>query len=255
MIPKVIHYCWFGRNPLPPLAIKCIESWKKYFPDYEIKEWNEDNFDIKIIPYTQEAYQSKKYAFVSDYARFWILYHYGGLYFDTDVEVIRPIDDIISKGAFMGCENEENNQRAVNPGLGLCSPSGLNIYKNILDMYADLHFINSDGSLNMKTVVAYTTELLLKKGLMNVDGIQKCADIFIYPKEFFCPIDYKSRKISITENTRTIHHFAGSWITFSDIIKIKLYKIITSNVLTKFIYNITYKSLKKSIVKYNQKKA
>ena len=77
MIPKVIHYCWFGRNPLPPLAIKCIESWRKYLPDYEIKEWNEDNFDVNIISYTQEAYQAKKYAFVSDYARFWILYKYG----------------------------------------------------------------------------------------------------------------------------------------------------------------------------------
>ena len=101
MIPKVIHYCWFGRNPLPPLAIKCIESWKKFLPDYEIKGWNEDNFDVNIIPYTQEAYQAKKYAFVSDYARFWILYKYGGIYFDTDVEVIRPLDDIIARGPFM----------------------------------------------------------------------------------------------------------------------------------------------------------
>jgi len=106
MIPKVIHYCWFGRNPLPSLAIKCIESWRKYLPDYEIKEWNEDNFDVNIIPYTQEAYQVGKYAFVSDYARFWILYKYGGLYFDTDVEVIKPMDDIIARGPFMGCEKD-----------------------------------------------------------------------------------------------------------------------------------------------------
>jgi len=104
MIPKVIHYCWFGRNSLPPLAVKCLESWKRFFPDYEIKEWNEDNFDVNIISYTAEAYRVKKYAFVSDYARFWILYHYGGLYFDTDVEVIKSMDDIIAKGSFMGCE-------------------------------------------------------------------------------------------------------------------------------------------------------
>ena len=106
MIPKVIHYCWFGRNPLPPFAVKCIESWKKFLPGYEIKEWNEDNFDVNIIPYTQEAYEARKYAFVSDYARFYILYHHGGIYFDTDVEVIKSIDDIIERGAFMGCENE-----------------------------------------------------------------------------------------------------------------------------------------------------
>lgn len=257
MIPKVIHYCWFGRNPLPPLAIKCIESWKKYFPDYEIKEWNEDNFDIKIIPYTKEAYQSKKYAFVSDYARFWILYHYGGLYFDTDVEVIKPMDDVISRGPFMGCEKDGSNTNvaSVAPGLGLGVNAGLGLYKEILGIYANLHFINVDGSLNMKTVVSYTTELLCKHGLANTNQIQICDGIWIYPKEYFCPIDFESKKCIITENTYSIHHFAGSWITFSDIIKIKLYKIITSNVLTKFIYNITYKSLKKCIVKYNQRRS
>ena len=107
MIPKVIHYCWFGRNPLPESAVKCINSWRKHFPDYEIKEWNEDNFDVNIIPYTKEAYEAKKYAFVSDYARMWILYHFGGLYFDTDVEVIKPMDDIVKRGPFMGIEVEE----------------------------------------------------------------------------------------------------------------------------------------------------
>ena len=119
MIPKIIHYCWFGRNPLPELAQKCIASWRKYLPDYEIKEWNEDNFDVNMIPYTAEAYKAKKYAFVSDYARFWILYKYGGLYFDTDVEVIKPMDDIIARGPFMGCENEAGKgatKLGVNPG-------------------------------------------------------------------------------------------------------------------------------------------
>ena len=95
MIPKIIHYCWFGKKPLPKLALKCIASWKKFLPDYEIKEWNEDNFDVNQIPYTSEAYACKKYAFVSDYARFKIMYEYGGIYFDTDVEVIKPLDDII----------------------------------------------------------------------------------------------------------------------------------------------------------------
>ena len=124
MIPKVIHYCWFGRNPLPPFAVKCIESWKKFLPGYEIKEWNEDNFDVNIIPYTQEAYEARKYAFVSDYARFYILYHHGGIYFDTDVEVIKSIDDIIERGAFMGCENEAKpgaTALAVGPWPGLQS--------------------------------------------------------------------------------------------------------------------------------------
>ena len=127
MIPKVIHYCWFGRNPLPKSALKCIDSWRKFFPDYEIKEWNEDNFDVNIIKYTQDAYNAKKYAFVSDYARIWILYNYGGVYFDTDVEVISPMTDIIEKGPFMGFEinNSTENKIAVNPGLGIGSPSRL----------------------------------------------------------------------------------------------------------------------------------
>ena len=216
MIPKVIHYCWFGRNPLPPLALKCIESWKKFLPDYEIKEWNEDNFDVNMIPYTKEAYEAKKYAFVSDYARFWILYNYGGLYFDTDVEVIKPMDDIIARGPFMGCENEVKpgaTALAVESGLGLgCNP-GLPFYREMLELYATLHFINSDGTYNQKTIVSYTTEMLCMHGLKNVNNIQECAGNYIYPTEYFCPIDIRTLNLNITNKTISIHHFTGSWKT------------------------------------------
>ena len=199
MIPKVIHYCWFGRNPLPALALKCIESWKRYLPDYEIKEWNEDNFDINIIPYTQEAYRVRKYAFVSDYARFWILYNYGGLYFDTDVEIIKSMDDILSEGSFMGRESmilplpkgqfTTDKCVPVNPGLG------------------------TNGKLNTKTVVQYTTEILLQYGLKSEDIKQKCMEVTIYPKDFFCPKSYENGKIYLTDNTHAIHHFAASWLS------------------------------------------
>lgn len=216
MIPKIIHYCWFGHNPLPPLAIKCIESWKKFLPDYEIKEWNEDNFDVNIIPYTKEAYEAKKYAFVSDYARFWILYKYGGLYFDTDVEIIKPLDDIVAKGPFMGCENEADIEEgatalAVAPGLGLGVNPGLDLYKEILNLYASLRFVDEKGNLNLKTVVNYTTELLCKHGLQNFSTTQYIAGIYIYPVDYFCPISVKDGKLRITSNTRTIHHYAQSW--------------------------------------------
>ena len=170
MIPKVIHYCWFGRNPLPSLAIKCIESWRKYLPDYEIKEWNEDNFDVNIIPYTQEAYQVGKYAFVSDYARFWILYKYGGVDFVAGVGVIKAMGDIIARGPFMGCEKDVSDTSVasvapglglgVNPGLGLGVNPGLGLYKEILEMYSKLSFVNKDGTYNQKTIVQYTTEIL-----------------------------------------------------------------------------------------------
>lgn len=206
MIPKVIHYCWFGRNPLPSLAIKCIESWRKYLPDYEIKEWNEDNFDVNIIPYTQEAYQVGKYAFVSDYARFWILYKYGGLYFDTDVEVIKPMDDIIARGPFMGCEKDvsDTSVASVAPGLGL--------YKEILEMYSKLSFVNKDGTYNQKTIVQYTTEILCEYGLKEGNEIQECAGVWIYPKEYFCPLD-QTLTLHITSNTRSIHHYDSSWLS------------------------------------------
>jgi len=220
MIPHVIHYCWFGRNPLPELAIKCIESWKKYLPDYEIKEWNEDNFDVNMIPYAKEAYEAKKYAFVSDYARFYILYHYGGLYFDTDVEIIKSLDDVIAKGSFMGCENEVITNKyksdmtvdiAVAPGLGLGCEPALELYAEIIDTYKQLHFVTEDGKYNLKTVVHYVTEILCSHGLMNTNDIQFCTGIYIYPSDWFCPISVKDGKLRITGNTRTIHHYAQSW--------------------------------------------
>ncbi len=216
MIPKIIHYCWFGGNELPVLAMRCIESWKKYLPDYEIKEWNETNYDVHFIPYVHEAYESKKYAFVSDYVRFDILYRYGGLYFDTDVEVIKPMNDIIARGPFMGCETDINDRgataKAVAPGLGMGVNPGLGIYSEILDLYGKLHFVKADGSLNLKTVVEYTTELLCKHGLKNTNEIQKCVGVWIYPARYFCPINLVTKKIHITEDTCTIHHYAASWI-------------------------------------------
>ena len=222
MIPKVIHYCWFGRNPLPPLALKCIKSWKKYLPDYEVKEWNEENFDINMIPYIKEAYEAKKYAFVSDYARFWILYNYGGLYFDTDVEVIKNMDEIIGRGPFMGCEKLENKNEngifsiginlGINPGLGLGAIPGLMLYKELLNKYETLHFYNKDGSLNQKTIVAYTTELMLEKGLKNVSDIEFCNGIYIYPYDYFCPKDYYTGKIYLTSKSVSIHHYDASWL-------------------------------------------
>ena len=217
MIPKKIHYCWFGRNPLPESAVKCIESWRKYLPDYEIIEWNEDNFDVNTIPSTAQAYAAKKYAFVSDYARFKILYEHGGLYFDTDVEVIRPMDDIIAAGPFMGYEIDPKNGMygEVNPGLGLGALAGMEFYRRIVDEYGTLSFLNPDGSLNQKTIVKYNSELLKEFGLCNTEGIQSVAGMTIYPQEYFNPLNDATGKLEVTKNTRSIHWYTKTWLNVS----------------------------------------
>lgn len=242
MIPKIIHYCWFGRNPLPELAQKCIASWKKFLPDYEIKEWNEDNFDVSIIPYTAEAYAQKKYAFVSDYARFWILYKYGGIYFDTDVEVIRPIDDIIARGNFMGYETDPQSSdkvnasgTSINPGLGLGVAPGLGLIKKMMDYYDGRHFKFVPGGIGQLTIVHIATEVLLKAGLRREQGIQNVGDMWIYPAEYFCPVNLTTGRIHVKSNTRTIHHYSGTWqdrrFSFKEFLK----KVLPENLLLKIM--------------------
>lgn len=210
MIPKVIHYCWFGEKVLPDSAKKCIHSWRTFFPDYEIRKWDEGSFNINDIPYTSEAYLKQKYAFVSDYARYWILYHFGGIYFDTDVEVVRSFSDIINDGAFMG--REAGTQGKVAPGLCMGIEPGHPIIAAILESYSKIHFINEDESLNMKTIVDYTTEILIEKGLVLEDRKQRIGGITIYPSEYFCPMDSTTGIIRMTPNTASIHHYDCSWL-------------------------------------------
>lgn len=228
-IPHTIHYCWFGGNPLGEKELRCIESWKKYLPDYEIVRWDESNFDVRCCDYVSEAYDVKKWAFVSDYARFKVLYDNGGLYFDTDVEIIRPMDDIIAAGPFMGfetdCAGSGNNSVAtgeggavatglglsVNPGLGLCANPGLGLYKRILDSYASDHFVNSDGTTDETTVVTRVTGILKECGLQDVSGIQQVSGVMVYPSEYFNPKNFFTGKINLTGNTRSVHHFDASW--------------------------------------------
>lgn len=227
MIPKIIHYCWFGKNPLDKKSIKCIESWKKYFPDYEIREWNEDNFDITRCTYAMEAYKEKKWAFVSDYVRFKVLYKYGGVYFDTDVEVVRNFDNIISEGNYMGCENANSKKDiAVNPGVGLAAEPGMAFYKEMIDSYESDSFYKNNGELNLYTIVERTTDLLMEHGLINVSEIQRVADINIYPREYFCPINMETGKMEKTENTYSIHWYSGSWETKNNKFRGKVYQIL-----------------------------
>ena len=240
MIPKRIHYCWFGGKEKPAEVLRMIASWRKHCPDYEIKEWNESNFDVNMIPYVREAYAAKKYAFVSDYARFWILYKYGGIYFDTDVEVIRRMDDIIERGNFMGMETDadENNSVTGNvaPGLGLGVNPGLGLIKKILDFYETLHFTKETDVSNQITIVHITTKILRDNGLKSINGIQEVDGVWIYPAEYFNPTNITTKRLHITKNTHSIHWYMESWNKKSFRAKIKQFvrSLIPEKLLLKY---------------------
>lgn len=209
MIPKIIHYCWFGKKSLPRYARRNIESWRRFFPDYEIKEWNEGNFDVNMIPYTESAYRKNKFAFVSDYARYWILYNFGGIYFDTDVEVIRPFNDIIKRGPFLGIE-KDRDLISINPGLGMGANRNMDFYKRMIDFYRRL--IVDENNAVLPYLVNKTTRFLVEKGFVDEDKEQIVDGITIYPNDFFNPLNDYDGRLHITENTRSVHYYAKSWI-------------------------------------------
>lgn len=222
MIPKKIHYCWFGGNPLPELAQKCIASWKKYCPDYEIIEWNESNFNFSECAYAREAYEAKKWAFVSDYVRLKVLYENGGIYMDTDVEVIKPLEPLLQYEAVSGFETEVQ----IPTGLIACR-EGASIIGELLKEYDNIHFKKDDGTLDLTTNVIRITSTLLKYGLKQNNTLQTINGFTLLPKDFLCPKDLESGIIRVTDNTLTIHHFNGSWMTIEEKKIIKLtYKLV-----------------------------
>lgn len=207
MIPKIIHYCWFGNNPLPPSAEKCIESWKKFCPDYEIKRWDESNYDITKNQYMYEAYQCKKWGFVPDYARLDIIYDHGGIYLDTDVEIIKPFDELLDCVAFGGVEQESPY---VALGLGFGAEKGNDIIRQLRDKYDELHFME-DGQMNLTPAPKINTAVLANLGYKFQDGVHACREMTVFPSEYFCPQNFLTGEITITEKTYSIHHYDSSW--------------------------------------------
>lgn len=213
-IPKVIHYCWFGRGPKPQSVLECISSWHKFMPDYHVKEWNEDNFDVQMTKYVEEAYRAGSYAHVSDVARFWILYNFGGVYFDTDIELLQSIDDIVSQGPFMGFEAVSDVKRkTVNPGLGIATPAGHPFYKRVLDFYNGRHFIRMDGK-STGTVMKAMSKLMENMDFTPPHGENavRFEDICIYPSEYFCPYNYYTGVLEKTDRTRSVHRYDSTWL-------------------------------------------
>ncbi|MCL2080570.1 MAG: glycosyl transferase [Oscillospiraceae bacterium] len=212
MIPKTIHYCWFGGSPFPPLVERCMASWKKHCPGWEIIEWNESNYDVTKNEYMREAHTAKKWGFVPDYARLDIVYSHGGIYLDTDVELLKNLDALLTNKAFMGLEDK----KYVAIGLGFGAVKGHETIKALRDCYDSMRFINDDGSYNMLPSPAIQTECLRKVGgghkkAIKSNKIQTIADITIYPAEYFAPKHWIVQKTNITPNTYSIHHYAASW--------------------------------------------
>ena len=208
-IPKIIHYCWFGRKPKPPLAEKCIRSWKKFCPDYQILEWNEDNFDISTAPlYVREAYEAGRWAFVTDYVRLKAMLEMGGIYMDTDVEVIKPLDPYLHHSAFAGFEHPQR----IQTGLLACEKD-FPLFREFMEYYHTASFFREDGTQDTTTNVQILTDLCVKYGLKQDGSRQTVRDFTVYPTEYFCPVDFDTEKLHKTKNTVVIHWFAASWHT------------------------------------------
>ena len=209
MIAKKIHYCWFGRNPKSLLFKKCIASWLKYCPDYEIVEWNEDNYDLSSAPlYVRQAYTAKRWAFVTDYVRLDVVYNYGGIYLDTDVELLKSPEALLGYQAYFGFENYVH----INTGLGFGAEKGARVLKDMMIDYETVPFIGPNGECNAITCPIRNTATLQAYGLTQNNTKQVLeGNILILPSEYLCPISYRTSRKRITKNTISIHHFEASW--------------------------------------------
>lgn len=213
-IPRIIHYCWLGGKEKPQNVMKCIDSWKKYCPDYEIREWNEDNLDITANFYTKQAYDARAWGFVPDFLRLWIIYTYGGIYLDTDVQIVRSFDPLLNYPAFAGFEKGTADERGnyVNFGQGFGAEAGNEVIGSHMKIYNDLMYRLPDGSFNRIASPHYTTDILEKYGLNRKENkVQNLGEIVVFPNDYFCPKSFATGMIQKTSNTFSIHQFDGSW--------------------------------------------
>ena len=233
MIPKIIHYFWFGGNQKPEIVLRCIRSWKKFMPDWEIKEWNETNYDVQKSAYMRQAYAQKMWAFVSDYARFDILYQYGGIYLDTDVEMLKSMpEEILNKDAFTGMESTGY----VGPGLIFGCPPFYWITKKMLEYYKRIKF-DGNSSKNPTTVNELITSVLILEGFVISNIYQDINGLAIYPSCYFSGYDLDVHEKAITRETILSHHYAGSWVKkgIKSYIKIMVKKIFGIKIYRKII--------------------
>lgn len=231
MVPRKIHYCWFGRGEMPEMAKKCVDSWHKYLPDYEYKLWNEDNFDVDSTPYTSEAYAARKFAFVTDYVRLLALYNEGGIYLDTDVEVLKPLDDLCHLTAYTGYEGSK--RMPLSTCIMASEAHGIWI-KEQLDLYEDLHFIRADGSMDLTPNTMRILENMQSKGFNSNGKYQVYKDLHVFPVDYFSPRQ-TTGEYFLTDNTYCDHHGLGSWMEKGKGWKGRIGQIIGHNYMIRLI--------------------
>ena len=240
MIPKIIHFCWFGGNPIPDEYKKYMASWTKHCPDYEIVRWDDSNYDITKNPYMHEAYKAKKWAFVSDYARLDIIYNHGGIYLDTDVELLRNIDDLLVYEAFAGFEDGKH----IALGLGFGAVKGHSTVKELRDIiYDSLVFLKKDGTYELTPSPKHQTTCMTSKGLAPNNKKQVVAGITILPTEYLCPKDYATGRLKKTKNTYSIHHFSASWFSEEErreYLKSQSFQKVFGKTVGAKLYNASY---------------
>lgn len=248
MIPKVIHYCWLSGDPFPREIRRCIDSWKKLLPDYELRLWSKDNFDIDSVPWVRDAYNARKYAFAADYIRFWAVYTYGGIYLDSDVLVKKPFDDLLDLPYFIGSEGLGNIEAAI-----FGAPKGAEWLKPCIDFYVDRPFYKEDGSLNTVTaprvmmqqisplMEVRMCDRLDRDEIVNTSGHVLC----VLPKDYFCCKSNRDGMVMTTENTYCVHNFSMSWLPRSIQMRVRIKIFLIRIFGEKCIYSIINKISKK----------
>lgn len=247
MIPKILHLCWLSGDAYPPLIEKCVDSWKEKCPDYEIKIWNTQTFNMSSSVWVQEAFEKKKYAFAADYIRLWAVYNYGGIYLDSDVEVIKNFDDLLELNSFMGFSVSGNYEPAIfgaipqQEWIGKC-----------LRYYDNRHFIKSNGRLDTLTIPEIINPILQKEYALKTNELRHQishvinGNLKLFPYEYFNPDVLNLR---ITNATYTVHHYTSSWATPTQIFRSKVFCTIARNKVLFFLYTNTYQKMKRFIKK------
>ncbi|TXE18358.1 glycosyl transferase [Psychroserpens burtonensis] len=248
MIPKIIHFCWLSFDEYPKVIKKCIESWQNKLPDYEFVLWDTNKFDINSTTWTKQAFEAKQYAFAADYIRLHALYNYGGIYLDSDVEVLKTFDELLDLPYFVGLQCDNNIEAAI-----IGAQKGTDWIKGCLEHYDNKSFIKEDGSYNQEILpVVMRSQIKKYKKIIQLKSsevqgieilIEDKSSLFLFPSEYFSPKDHQTRQVFKTKNTYCIHHYNHSWFTLLNVIRLEVIKVIGLKTTEKIIGIVNMRKL------------